>query len=990
MALILPKKYQNTFPGWMKLALFATVFMLLAIGVWFLRSQQQMQRESVEETLWSIANLKIRQIAGWRAERVADAAVITSRNALTDSVKRYLSDPTDFERSEILRRLRPIMRRYHYANVLVVDPQKEVKLSLRSKMGLCPEHTFTIDAAFAERRPVWAPLHLSPDNAFPHISVVAPLFSEKEDHGPIGAIVLVSDAAQFLYPLIQFWPVPSKTAETLLVRRDGDEVLFLNELRHQKGTALKFRIPLSHADLPAAMAIKGVTGIVQGKDYRGVDVIAAILPVPESPWFMVSKVDTTEAFAEWRFRSIMIAVFVLGALALVAAAAFVVRQRNLKAHYRVLYRSEAALNKALKRHRITLQAIGDAVISTDAEGRVDLMNPVAEALTGWPQTEAHGRKLQEVFPIVNEHTRAPVDDPVARVLKEGTVVALANHTVLLARDGSEIPIADSGSPIRDEEGNTIGVVLVFKDQSSERQYQKKILESEKKYRLLTDNTLDAIWTMNMDLEFTYINPAIQTLTGHKQEEWAGTHLADHCDEEAFSHMEKIISGEVAKGKEHQGVVFETEMLRKDDSVIPVEIHGKIVFDEYGHPKGLQGTTRDITERRKAEKAKERLEQQFHQAQKLESIGRLAGGIAHDLNNLLSPIIGYGEMLQENEIDISMRKEGIDAIVSAGKRARDLVRQLLAFSRKQTLAFTAINLNELLRKFEKLLRRTVREDVKIHMNLVTSLPAIQGDSGQLEQVIMNLVVNAQDAMPDGGELIIETSQVELDADYAKQHEGAVPGSHVMLVVTDTGTGMDEGTRAHLFEPFFTTKAQGKGTGLGLATVFGIVKQHGGNIWAYSEPGQGTTIKVYLPAADGHIQSVGANRDDSEILSDVSGNEKILLVEDDVQVRKLTLQVLRQKGYEVAAAAGGGEALEFLEHQSKAMDLLLTDVVMPDMNGKQLYEKSMRFNPDIKVLYMSGYSNNVIAHRGILDSGIHFIQKPFSNRSLLEKIREVLDQ
>ena len=974
----------------MKAAIFAAVLALLAVGVWFFRSEQQLQQRSVEETLWSIANLKVGQIAAWRSERIADAEVITSRNALTDSVRKYLSDPTDLERAEILRRLRPILERYHFANILVVDPQKRVRLSLVPGVGLCHANTDAIDKAFAERRPVWTPLHLSPDDAFPHFSLVAPLFSEKEGKNPVGAIVLVSDAAQFLYPLIQFWPVPSETAETLLVRKDGNHVLFLNGLRHRKDTALKFWIPLSRTDLPAAMAIKGVTGIVEGKDYRDVDVIAAILPIPGSPWFMVSKVDTEEAFAEWRFRSMMIAVFVLGGLALVAAAAFVVRQRNLKAHYRALYQSEANLSEALKRHRITLRAIGDAVISTDAEGRVDLMNPVAEALTGWPQIEARGRKLKEVFSIVNEHTREPVDDPVAKVLKEGTVVALANHTLLLARDGSEIPIADSGSPIRDEEGNTIGVVLVFKDQSNERQYEKKILESERKYRLLTDNTLDVIWTMNMDLEFTYVNPAVQALTGHKPEEWVGTRLPDQCDEEAFSHMAKIIGGEVAKGKDHQGVVFETEILRKDNSLIPVEIHGKIIFDEHGHPVGLQGTTRDISERRKAEEVKERLEQQFHQAQKLESVGRLAGGIAHDLNNLLSPIIGYGEMLQEEEIDGSLREEAANAILNAGKRARDLVRQILAFSRKQTLAFTAINLNDLLKKFEKLLRRTVREDVKIHMNLAPSLPAIQGDPGQLEQVIMNLVVNAQDAMPDGGELIIETSQVELDADYAKQHEGAIPGSHVMLVVTDTGTGMDEGTRAHLFEPFFTTKEQGKGTGLGLATVFGIVKQHGGNIWPYSEPGQGTTIKVYLPAALGHIQSVGADPDDSDILSDVSGNEKILLVEDDVQVRKLTLQVLKQKGYEVVPAQGGREALEFLEHQSKTVDLLLTDVVMPDMNGKQLYEKSLRFNPDIKVLYMSGYSNNVIAHRGILDSGIHFIQKPFSNRSLLEKIREVLDQ
>lgn len=802
--------------------------------------------------------------------------------------------------------------------------------------------------------------------------------------------MLVCNAAQFLYPLIQSWPTASETAETLLIRKEEEDVLFLNELHHRKGTALRLRIPLSRSDLPAAKAINGAQGIVEGKDYRGIDVIAAILPVPDSPWFMVSKIDVAEAFAEWRFRALVIAAFILGGLVLAVAAALVVRQRNLKAHYRTLYQSEADLNRALKRHRITLKAIGDAVISTDEKGRVELMNPVAEGLTGWSLIEAEGRELKEVFPIVNEHTREPLDDPVAKVLKEGTVVGLANHTLLIARDGSEIPIADSGSPIRDEEGNMIGVVLVFKDQSSERQYQQRILESEEKYRLLAENTLDVIWTMDKDLEFTYVNPAVEQLTGHTPEEWVGTRLPDHCEEEAFSGMAAVITREIDKGQEHQGVVFETEMLRKDGSVIPVEIHGQVIFDENGSPVRLQGTTRDISERKQAEETKARLEQQFHQAQKLESIGRLAGGVAHDLNNLLSPVIGYGEMLLEKEIDEGMQEEAAEEIVSAGNRAKNLVRQLLAFSRKQALEFVPIELNALVANFEKLLRRTVREDVAIQMNLAPSLPMLRGDVGQLEQVVMNLAVNAQDAMPDGGVMTVETALVELDEDYAAQHEEAKPGPYVVLVVTDTGCGMDEETRNHLFEPFFTTKKKGEGTGLGLSTVFGIVKQHGGNIWAYSEPEQGTTIKVYLPVPDEQVPSTGFHADDSNASEDISGDETILLCEDDGQVRKLALRVLGQKGFDVVEASNGKEALDLIASRPEAFDLLLTDVVMPDMNGKQLYQQLRTLNPNLKVLYMSGYTNNVIAHKGILDPGIQFIQKPFSNRSLLEKVREVLDR
>ena len=923
----------------MKIALLATVLILLAVGIWFFRAQKQMQRQSVETNLLSIADLKVRQIAEWRAERVADAAVITSRNALTDSVQKYLSEPTDFERSELLRRLRPVMQRNHFANVLVVDPRKKVKLSLNSRVDLCPENSSAIDKAFAERQPVWTPFHLSPDDAFPHISLVAPLFSGKEGQGQVGAIVLISDAAQFLYPLIQSWPTPSKTAETLLVRRDGGDVLFLNELRHQKGTALKFRIPLSRTDLPAAMAIKGVTGIVEGKDYRGVNVIAAVLPVPESAWFMVSKVDTKEAFAEWRFRSILIAAFMLGALVLVAAAAFIVRQRNLKAHYRALYQSEATLSEALKRHLITLQAIGDAVISTDAEGRVDLMNPVAEAITGWRQVEARGRKLQEVFPIINEHTREPVEDPVAKVFKEGTVVGLANHTILIARDGREIPIADSGSPIRDEEENIIGVVLVFKDQSSERQYQNTILEREEKYRLLADNTLDVIWTMNMDLEFTYVNPAVRQLTGYTPEEWTGSRLPDHCDEEAFSKMTDIITHEIAKGREHTGVVFEVEMLRKDHSVIPVEIHGKVIFDELGNPVMLQGTTRDISERKqneevvrqeekkykiilqttvdgfwltdlhgrilevndaycrmsgyseqellsmhisqvegnmgsyevtskiediikkgfdrfdtkhrrkdgslydvevsvqhlpiengkliiflrditmpkKAEREKEHLQAQLLQAQKMESVGRLAGGVAHDFNNMLSVIIGYGELALEQTNPAHQLHTALQEIMKAAQRSADITRQLLAFARKQTISPEVIDINKTVAGMTNMLERLIGEDVDLAWLPGAAVWPVMIDPGQIDQILANLCVNARDAISDVGKITIETGNAEFNETYCKNHLEFLPGEYVVLAVSDNGYGMDAETLGNIFDPFFTTKESSKGTGLGLATV-----------------------------------------------------------------------------------------------------------------------------------------------------------------------------
>jgi PAS domain S-box-containing protein len=431
---------------------------------------------------------------------------------------------------------------------------------------------------------------------------------------------------------------------------------------------------------------------------------------------------------------------------------------------------------------------------------------------------------------------------------------------------------------------------------------------------------------------------------------------------------------------------EFRLCRRDDQTIDVELTGTVI--EYAKETALLNVVRDISERKESEQEKRRLEEQFHQSQKLESIGRLAGGVAHDLNNLLSPILGYGELVLENDDLQALDREYLEEIVNAGRRARDLVRQLLAFSRKQTLEFSRIHLNELLENFEKLLRRTIREDIAIQMHLTESLPAVRGDVGQLEQVIMNLAVNAQDAMPEGGRLTLETGLMELDEDYTARHEGVAPGSYVLLAVTDNGQGMDLETRQRLFEPFYTTKAKDKGTGLGLATVYGIVKQHSGNIWVYSEPGQGTTVKVYLPVA--------TEAEGSDPLKPpaqprgVQGTETILLVEDDLQVRNLARTILEGLGYTVLAASGGEEALQLLETCTSEPHLLLTDVVMPNMDGRRLFELVVARIPGTRVLYMSGYTNNVIAHRGVLDFGVHFIQKPFSVQALALKVREVLEE
>jgi len=396
----------------------------------------------------------------------------------------------------------------------------------------------------------------------------------------------------------------------------------------------------------------------------------------------------------------------------------------------------------------------------------------------------------------------------------------------------------------------------------------------------------------------------------------------------------------------------------------------------------------MLEQDRQRKVHKKLEEQYHQAQKLESVGRLAGGVAHDLNNMLAPIIIYGEMLLEDFDKHDARRASVEQMFQASMRARDVVRQLLAFSRKQTLEVTSLDINSVLKKFEKLLRRTIREDITIEMHQASCLPLIQGDAAQLEQVIINLAVNAQDAMPQGGTLTVETAVVELDEEYAAEHPEVTPGKHVLLVVSDSGHGMEREIQEHIFEPFFTTKPKDQGTGLGLAICYGIVKQHGGHIWVYSEPGEGTTFKIYLPVSEKDpAQKAEAFTPN---VNDLYGSETILLVEDDPAVRKSAETALNRFGYLILTAGNGKEALEIVENEGRPVHLLLTDVVMPDMNGKELFQKAAQKRLDLKVLYMSGYTDDVIVHRGVLEEGVDLLPKPFTVKNLAAAVRNALEK
>jgi two-component system, cell cycle sensor histidine kinase and response regulator CckA len=412
----------------------------------------------------------------------------------------------------------------------------------------------------------------------------------------------------------------------------------------------------------------------------------------------------------------------------------------------------------------------------------------------------------------------------------------------------------------------------------------------------------------------------------------------------------------------------------------VASQAQVFSDERGKPARMLGVVQDVTERK-------RLESQFLQAQKMEGIGRLAGGVAHDFNNLLTAILGYIEMATKKLPTENPAHEYFHSIRHAAERSAALTRQLLAFARRQITEPRLVDLNALIQQMHELLRRVIGEDIELRTITRTGLGSVKLDPAQFEQVLMNLVINARDAMPDGGVLSIETANVELDEHYARQHQAVLPGAYVMLAVSDTGIGMTDEISSHLFEPFFTTKPPGKGTGLGLATCYGIIKQNGGHIWVYSEYGRGSTFKIFLPRAPG-VASSDAAPDGPEVEVTVTGNETVMVVEDEPLVRAITVETLETLGYHVLQASNGEEALQVAAGYDAPIDVLVTDVVMPAMGGPALTQHLHRVRPHMKVLYVSGYTDDAIVHHGVVEPGIQFLQKPFPLATLARRIRELL--
>ncbi|MEO8434787.1 MAG: PAS domain S-box protein [Pyrinomonadaceae bacterium] len=631
-------------------------------------------------------------------------------------------------------------------------------------------------------------------------------------------------------------------------------------------------------------------------------------------------------------------------------------------------RAEQALTESDSRKEAILKSALDCVITVDHEGKIIDFNPAAEHTFGYRSENVVGRLMADL--IIPVSYRPHHQAGFARYLATGRSAILGKRQEVTAvcEDGTEIPVELTITMIGDLPRPTFTAFI--RDLTERKRWEAELRRSEERYRDLVENAHDLIYEHDLEGNYTSSNKAGERITGYSLEETLKMNLAQTVAPEYLETAQLMTRRKLAGEKV---TAYDLEILAKDGSHIAVEVNTRLVFHD-GVPVGVQGIARDVTERKQ-------LEEQLRQSQKLEAVGQLAGGVAHDFNNLLTVIGGYSSMLLGKLPGESPHRSAVEEIKKAGDRAAGLTRQLLAFSRKQILQPVVLDLNVVVSDLDKMLRRLIGEDIDLLTLTEPGLGQVNADPGQMEQMVINLIVNARDAMPNGGKLTLQTSNVTLSGDYALRHGPVEAGDYVMVSVSDTGCGMEAEIQARIFEPFFTTKAAGKGTGLGLSTVYGIVKQSGGNIWVYSEVDQGTTFKIYLPRVDGSHNEPIAHASPAVL----QGTETILLVEDEQQVRNIAEEILTSQGYKVLTAANGELALALANEYQGEIHLLITDVVMPVVSGRALVEQLSPLRPQMAVIYMSGYTDDAVVRHGLLGEQLEFIQKPFTADALARKVR-----
>jgi PAS domain S-box-containing protein len=646
--------------------------------------------------------------------------------------------------------------------------------------------------------------------------------------------------------------------------------------------------------------------------------------------------------------------------------------------------AEERLRQSERRYATTLNSIGDGVIATDPTGRITFLNPVAEAITGWPMAQALGRPLADVFRIINEQSRQPVEDPVARVLREKAVVTLANHTILIARDGREIPIDDGAAPIFDDAGAIAGTVLVFQDVTERRQKEIALRDSQTRNRQIVETAHEGIWCIDAQSRTSFVNKRMEEILGYKEGEMLGRPLSE------FLMPESVADHEVQMQSRSRGRPghFERPYRHASGEWVWMSVSATPQFDESGRFLGSFAMFTDITARKRAEEERLAMERRLLHSQKLESLGVLAGGIAHDFNNLLTVILGNLELaMMDLPNPSSPARESLREATQATRRAADLTRQMLAYSGRGKFLIQEVDLSELLGEMSQLLKASVSKNVTLQFRSEAPTPKIHADAAQLQQIAMNLVTNASEAIGDHlGSITVCTGVRDWDAASlasSRLEEKPPPGRYVSLEVSDTGCGMEERVQQRLFEPFFTTKFTGRG--LGMSAVLGVIRGHKGAIMVTSQPNCGSTIRVLFPVGAPAEAVTDALASPAPTHSASTANSgAVLVVDDEKLVLRLAVRMLERAGLRVLGAANGEEAIRIFQTEAANLSCVVMDLTMPGIDGIQASAELRRIRPDIPILLASGFDEHELSQRFAGQGLAGFIQKPYGVDNLAQPV------
>ena len=1168
------QKQMSGFPWRPAAALLFAAAVIAAGGVYFYADQRERIRRDKYEDLAAIAGLKSREISNWLRERMGDAEVLSKSPLLARNVARWLVDPNHPEAELHTRtRLEALLAYDAYQSIILTD------LEGKARLVLGRGHWQILGSATREKLVAAARAGQASFSDFclcdlcneVHLDVFAPL----RDGGRSTAVVILRiDPKKYLFPLIQSWPVPRKSAETLIVRREGNAALFLNELRHREGTAMRLSIPLSDTLVPATMAALGKEGLVEGRDYRGVPVLASIKKIPGSSWSMVAKVDKDEIYRPVRQMAVMVAASCLLLLLLATAAIGFAWQRRQRQFLKRLLETERQRQALVKRYEYLTKYANDCIFVLDENQRIIEANQRAVDAYGYTRDELltmtavqiraedqkaelagqlheaaekggsvfetrHRRKDGTVFPV--EISVRPIEIE-GRIYLQGIVRDIserkaaqeklqasyqeieANNQELHAAE-EELKQKNEELQAAEEELQKQNEVLMASEEelkANEEELEQQLGEiqksreelsiSETRYRRLFESAKDGILILNADTGLIEdANPFIKELLGYPREELIGKELweiglfkdivasrdsfmelktrgyvryedlplqtkdglkrevefvsnvypvGDHnvvqCNirditkrktaekslkenQERFrTFFENTFVGiyrttpegmilmanpallamlgygsfeELAeRNLEESGyqpgydrgefrrlmadgdqlIGHEAQWKRRDGSVVWVRENARLIRGAAGEVLYFEGTVEDISPQRRAEAGKTQAEDELRQAQKMEAIGQLAGGVAHDFNNMLAGILGNAEMLYSRLAESPELARMAEQIISGAEHAAKLTKQLLTFSRKERMQRAPVDVHRVIGETAGILANTIDRRISVEQHLRASPAAVLGDHSQLENALLNLGLNSRDAMPRGGRIIFSTETAELDAEYLGRHSyKIIPGKFVKIDVTDTGSGIPGELQAKIFEPFFTTKEPGKGTGLGLAAVYGAVKAHGGSIECYSEPGHGTTMTIYLPqleAGAGEItEEVGEQK---EAAPAGPAGKRILVVDDEELVRGMSEQVLKAHGYDVLTAGDGEEGVRVFQAGHREIDLVILDMIMPRMSGREAFLEMKKIHPEVRAILASGFSGDGEA-REVLKLGIRgYVQKPFRVAQLLAAVGKAL--